>query len=73
MLQKGLKVRMININGIQNKTEHVIKYMGKEKADIMILVETWLRPGDKNQLARWTVCDTRKEMQVGQVRGQGGL
>ena len=39
MLQKGLKVRMININGIQNKTEHVIKYMGKEKADIMILVE----------------------------------
>ena len=71
-----INISFININGLgSGKIDTVKQYIEKEKIDVMILVETWLRKGDHNPFGK-TMVDIRKECDDennSRSRGSGGI
>ena len=52
LLYMDIKVSYMNIRSVNNKSESIAEQIIDEDIDICVLTETWLRPGDKDQISR---------------------
>ena len=70
---KALKMAMININGLRNRTEGVMRYIKRTRVDVLILLETWMLEEDSNMLRRYAVAEVKAKKVEGRNRGSGGM
>ena len=70
---KELKMAMININGLRNRTEGVMGYIKRTRVDVLILLETWMLEEDSNMLRRYAVAEVKARKVEGRNRGSGGM
>ena len=59
MATNRFKIGFSNVNGITNKVAGVAEFFRNEQLDILILVETWLRPGTARAPLLGVVLDER--------------
>ena len=45
-----------NANGVLNKKIELENYLRKKDVDLMIIVETFLKPGQRFNIANYSIC-----------------
>lgn len=62
----------MNINQLKGKQKDIIMYMKEKNLNIILLVETWLRPNMPAPIKNASI-DIRSERQTAGVGGRGGI
>ena len=71
--KSSMKVSLINIRSVRNKVDWVKDFIGDSGCDIIILVETWLSPGEKdNTIIASLLPSSYKIYHQPRMTGRGG-